>query len=182
MKENARKVLGWMNHPLAIYFKKWKYDMADAQKKLDGLSKQDIIDKIVQDENLIGSKESTLARMDNSIDNLAIQRENLLGHFIRGQKLALALFNNNYRKSIGRAFIRWKQQGAEAEAMQLVEQLERTNGMIGDLGKHIARLEATNKGLLNENEELRTAALDGIEIAKVVQELTKERESLSNDL
>ncbi len=33
-----------------------------------------------------------------------------------------------------------------------------------------------------ENEELRQAALDGIEIAKAVQELTKEREQLSVDL
>lgn len=29
-RENARRVLNWMRHPLAIYFKKWKYDMADA--------------------------------------------------------------------------------------------------------------------------------------------------------
>ena len=33
-----------------------------------------------------------------------------------------------------------------------------------------------------ENEELRSAALDGIEIAKAVQDLTKEREQLSTDL
>jgi len=50
-----------------------------------------------------------------------------LGHFIRGQKLALALCNSNYKRSIGRAFLRWKQSHIEQEAMQLVEQLERTN-------------------------------------------------------
>lgn len=54
--------------------------------------------------------------------------------------------------------------------------------MIGDLGKHVDKLQGINKGMLGENEELRQAALDGIEIAKVVQELTKERESLSQDL
>jgi len=27
---NARRVLNWMRHPLAIAFKKWKYDLADA--------------------------------------------------------------------------------------------------------------------------------------------------------
>lgn len=25
-KENAKRVFNWMRHPLAIYFKKWKYD------------------------------------------------------------------------------------------------------------------------------------------------------------
>jgi hypothetical protein len=48
--------------------------------------------------------------------------------------------------------------------------------MIGELGGHVSKLEGINKNLLVENEELRSAALDGIEIAKAVQDLTKERE------
>ena len=40
-------------------------------KKLEGISKQDLIDKIISDENLIGSTESRLDRMGNSIDTLA---------------------------------------------------------------------------------------------------------------
>lgn len=47
---------------------------------------------------------------------------------------------------------------------------------------HSNKLESINKQLHIENEELRQAALDGIEIAKAVQELTKEREQLSADL
>ena len=58
----------------------------------------------------------------------------------------------------------------------------RTNQMINDLLGHVGKLEGINKNLLGENEELRQAALDGIEIAKAVQELTKEREQLSVDL
>lgn len=63
--------------------------------------------------------------------------------------------------------------------MKLIEQLERSNQMITELSAHVGKLESINRNLLTENEELRQAALDGIEIAKVVQELTKERESLS---
>ena len=47
---------------------------------------------------------------------------------------------------------------------------------------HVDRLEGIQRNLANENEELRQAALDGIEIAKAVQELTRERETLSQDL
>ena len=54
--------------------------------------------------------------------------------------------------------------------------------MIGELKNHVNKLEGINKNLLVENEELRSAALDGIEIAKAVQDLTKEREKLSKDL
>lgn len=181
-RENSKRVLNWMRHPLAIYFKKWKYDMADAMKKLDGLSKQDIIDKIIQDENLLGSKKSKLDRMDLTVDNLAIQREQLLGHFIRGQKLALALIHSNYRRTVARAIIRWKQFCGECETMSLVEQLDRTSGMIGDIGQHVKKLEGMNVSLQHENEDLRLAAVDGIEIAKVVQEMTKQREDLSHEL
>lgn len=54
--------------------------------------------------------------------------------------------------------------------------------MIGELKNHVNKLDGINKNLLVENEELRSAALDGIEIAKAVQDLTKEREKLSKDL
>ena len=54
--------------------------------------------------------------------------------------------------------------------------------MIADLMQHVNKLENINRGVVAENEELRQAALDGIEIAKAVQELTKEREQLSVDL
>ncbi len=111
-----------------------------------------------------------------------IQRDNLLQHFISGQKLALALGKNNYHKTIQRAFFRWKKETKSFEQERLMEQLERTNQMINDLMSHVNRLDDINKNLLGENEELRQAALDGIEIAKAVQDLTREREQLSVDL
>jgi len=120
--------------------------------------------------------------MDDAIDHLAVQRETLLGHYMRGQKLAVALFRNNYLKTMMRAFLRWKRANQEFETRELMEQLDRTNQMISELGCHVGRLGDINRNLLGENEELRQTALDGIEIAKVVQELTKERESLSQDL
>lgn len=67
-----------------------------------------MIDKIVADENLIGSSKSRIQRMDQAIDHLNIQRDNLLEHFIKGQRLALAKINNNYLATIFRGFARWK--------------------------------------------------------------------------
>jgi hypothetical protein len=40
--------------------------------------------------------------------------------------------------------------------------------MISDLMNHVNKLENINRSLHGENEELRQAALDGIEIAKAV--------------
>ena len=64
--------------------------------------------------------------------------------------------------------MRWKRHNSEQDSMKLIEQLESTNGMMGALGAHVGKLESINKGLLGENEELRQAALDGIEISNVV--------------
>jgi hypothetical protein len=67
-----------LNNPVAIYFKKWKYDKADTEKILSKLSKRQLIDKIIADENLIGSSKSRIQRMDQAIEHLNIQRDNLL--------------------------------------------------------------------------------------------------------
>ena len=40
IKLRAKQVINWMSNPLSYYFRKWKYDMADSEDKLKGLSKQ----------------------------------------------------------------------------------------------------------------------------------------------
>lgn len=116
-----------MRHPCARLFYRWKYENVDAQKRLKHLTKQQLIDKIIADENLIGATEARLSRMDDAIDHLAVQRETLLGHYMRGQKLAVALMRNNYLKTMMRAFMRWKRVNQEFETRELMEQLDRTN-------------------------------------------------------
>ncbi len=121
IRRTCQYVFNHLKHPLAGWFQRWKYDAYDSQKQMMTLTKQQLVDKIVADENLIGSTESRLQRMDEMIDQLAIQRENLLGHYIRGQKLAIALCKNNYLKTMFRAFLRWKRHSQEYENMRLIE-------------------------------------------------------------
>jgi hypothetical protein len=93
--------------------------------------------------------------MDENIENLGIQRDSLLQHYIAGQRLALALGKNNMRRSLFRSFIRWKKETRDFEQHHLLQQLERTNQMIQDMMSHVQRLEGIHLGLINENEELR---------------------------
>lgn len=46
----------------------------------------------------------------------------------------------------------------------------------------LKNLQLENDSLEEENEEMRLAAMEGIEMAKTVNELNKERDSLSVDL
>lgn len=84
IRQRMRYCLNNLRHPLHGYFNKWKYDLHDAKKKYDDVKKEDLIEKILADEQIIGSTESKLGRMDDAIENLALQREHLLGNFIRG--------------------------------------------------------------------------------------------------
>merc|ERR1711907_428423 len=103
------------------------------EKVLDRLSKKQLIDKIVADENLIGSSKSRIQRMDQAIDHLNIQRDNLLEHLIKGQKLALAKVSNMATITVYKAFSRWKKWTAEVEQALLADELNRTNQMISEL-------------------------------------------------
>ena len=59
--------------------------------------------------------------MDQAIDHLNIQRENLLEHFIKGQRLALAKLNNNYLVTVFRSFARWKRFVMQGEQGELAD-------------------------------------------------------------
>jgi len=181
-KQWSRYCLNAMNHPLHWAFRRWKLSEEDARSRLRGVLKKDLVKKIIDDEIALGSAQHRLERMDEAIENLGIQRDSLLQHYIAGQKLALALGRNNHLRTMFRAFIKWKKETRDHEQLLLLQQLERTNGMIQDLMAHVSRLEGIHSNLVAENEELRQAALDGIEIAKAVQDLTRERETLSQDL
>lgn len=73
-----------MNHPLHWAFRKWKLSEEDARQKLKHVLKKDLIKKIIDDELAIGSAQHRLDRMDETIENLGIQRDSLLQHYIAG--------------------------------------------------------------------------------------------------
>ena len=67
---------------------------------------------------------------DAVIKHLSTQRDELLAHYIRGQKLALSICHDNHRKGKGKYFSRWKgllkdagKKEAKAEVMQQVQVL-----------------------------------------------------------
>jgi hypothetical protein len=119
-----------MNHPLHWAFRKWKLSEEDAREKLKTVLKKDLVKKIIDDELAIGSAQHRLERMDEQIENLGIQRDSLLQHYIAGQRLALALGKNNHMRTLFRAFIKWKKETRDYEQFLLMQQLERTNLMI----------------------------------------------------
>ena len=178
----CKLTLQHVNSDVAWAFRTWKYQHEDARRALKGLTKNQLVDRCIADENLLGTLNSKLARKKENIELMTQERDHLLNHFASGQKMAFTLAKNNEVQTRVKAFGRWKKKTNDLRMNDLDEQIEKTNAIIRDLSEHLAQAEARNKNLLLENEELRQASLDGIEIAKAVQELTKEREQLSVDL
>lgn len=122
------------------------------------------------------------AESDGILKHLSAQRDELLQHFIRGQKLALALCCDNLKKDKGQAFNLWKslckgnkQKAAQLQVMDAVERLT-------SIKDKVREIEQENITLANENDELRTFSMDGFKIAQNISSLSAEREKLTIDL
>jgi hypothetical protein len=105
------------------------------------------------------------AESDAVLKHLSLQRDELLEHYVRAQKLGLALCQNNHTKGKGKFFKVWQncKQAVErdekqAEVIEAVEELT--------VIKEKARgIEKENSTLATENEELRQFSMDGFKIA-----------------
>lgn len=80
------------------------------------------------------------------------------------------------------AFHRWKHAVHDMEVMYLTTHVKQQTALLEKMKERYTSLEGENNALIEDNEQLRQASMDGIEIAKAVQELTKQREQLSVDL
>ena len=124
------------------------------------------------------------AEAENSaiINHLNIQRDELLEHYVRSQKLGLALLKDNQRRSRGLAFDVWKEFTKVARKSDGQGHVADSIAAITAVKQRMAQLEAENAALATENDELRQFSMDGFQIAKNVQSLSNEREKLSVDL
>lgn len=83
-REWAQYTTNALNHPLHWFFRKWKMQEHYDKQRLKNVTKKELVDKIIADELAIGSAQSRIERMDENIENLSIQRDNLLQHYISG--------------------------------------------------------------------------------------------------
>ena len=105
------------------------------------------------------------AENDTVLKHLSLQRDELLEHYVRAQKLGLALCSNNLTKAKGKRFNVWRsllkdnnRDESSNEVMSAVEELT--------IMKEKARgIERENDTLAKENEELRQFSMDGFKIA-----------------
>jgi predicted RNase H-like nuclease (RuvC/YqgF family) len=113
---------------------------------------------------------------------MEIQRDELVENYIKSQRLAVALGRDGKERAQHKAVknLGDHSHGKKKTNLELI--LSRNLNLISSLKDRIKDFEHDNDNLAGENEELRQFSLDGYQIAKNVQSLSSERETLSVDL
>jgi len=89
-------------------FDKWKRGDVNFAAKLDTYDYEELQEMNVKQSKALDKLADAEAENSAIINHLNIQRDELLEHYVRSQKLGLALLKDNHRKSRGLAFDIWK--------------------------------------------------------------------------
>lgn len=73
-----------MNSDTWWAFKRWKHQHEDDRKALKALSKNQLVKKCIDDEQLLGSLESQIDQKDKEINEKLDKRDGLLNNFAAG--------------------------------------------------------------------------------------------------
>ena len=163
-------------------FDKWKNGDLNNVSHLNRMDYNRLQLKNVDQSNGLDKLAEREAGNSAIINNLNTQRDELLTHYVRAQKLALGLLKDNLRRERGLAFDIWKQHAKHSRKQDGTAFVNDSVVNITEIKSKINELEAANATMANENHELRQFSMDGFHIAKNVQALHSERETLSVDL
>lgn len=108
------------------------------------------------------------AKADYDLKDYSLQRDELLEHYIRGQRLALSACHERLLSGKKKAFRTWAhilKVASRGEGQQQVMEVVDKLTAIKDKKREI---EKENQELAQENEELRKFSMDGYKIAESV--------------
>jgi len=149
-------------------FDKWKNGDLNNVSHLNRMDYNRLQLKNVDQSNGLDKLAEREAGNSAIINNLNTQRDELLTHYVRAQKLALGLLKDNLRRERGLAFDIWKQHAKHSRKQDGTAFVNDSVVNITEIKSKINELEAANATLANENHELRQFSMDGFHIAKNV--------------
>lgn len=172
----------WVKADMQEAFHKWRLGDSKRAKAFDVKPLKYLQAHNLKQTNELLSLANREAKADYDLKDYSLQRDELLEHYIRGQRLALAACHERLLSGKKKAFATWasilkaaRRAEGQLKVMEVVDQLT----AIKDKKREI---EKENQELAQENEELRRFSMDGYKIAESVNQLSAEREKLTIDL
>ena len=111
-------------------------------------------------------------QQDDYLSDLNAQKAALFNRCLSGRKLGFNLTREKYDEARQKAFHKWKQILHDEDVFHITLNIKQKTVLLEKKKEQYQTLEEENNELVEDNEQLRQASLDGIEIAKAVQELT----------
>lgn len=168
--------------PLQSAFLKWKQYRINSQLPLEMMNKAQLVQICMDNERNVNIQRNHMNDQDAYLSDLTLQKIALFNRCLSGRKLGLTLPREKFDNAKQKAFHRWKHIVHDREIFYLTRHVKQQTALLEKMKDQYHSLEEESNNLIEDNEQLRQASLDGIEIAKAVQELTKQREQLSVDL
>lgn len=143
-------------------FNKWKYHFTDRDIKLDQYAYNDIQDIAISTNNYVNNAIKELDTQESAIQELNAQNKILVDNTISGQKLALTICSDNWKKKVASSFQKWQAFNKRSQLEEKEYLLKSNMEIIVNLKLKIKELDLDNQDLVSENEQLRKTSMDGI--------------------
>lgn len=98
----------YMKADLQQAFNKWRQSDTLRAASLNKIPRKELMAWNIKQTTEMIRLANKEAESDNTLKHLALQRDELLEHYIRGQKLSLSACRNKHLKGLGIAISRWK--------------------------------------------------------------------------
>lgn len=164
---------------LSYAFNRWKFTKKDQLQGVDiarlahkGGQQKEHIDELIKLER----DATEYAR------KLEIQRDELVGHYMGGQKMVMTLYKSNTEQRAQKAFREMADHAHRQKRNNFELVLQRNIALIDSLKQRISQAENENMRQAAENQELRQFSLDGYQIARSVDQLNADRATLQMNL
>lgn len=123
----------------------------------------------MNNERNINIQKNHMDQQDSYLQDLNAQKLALFNRCLSGRKLGLTLSREKFDEAKLKAFHKWKHLLHEEDIFHTTINIKQKTVLLEKKKEQYQALGDENNELVEDNEQLRQASLDGIEIAKAVQ-------------
>jgi len=187
LRNNIRTSAKFIIRNLANKEKAWAWNKLKNLRRAAGrmykrMPRADLIKRIVNSNKKVNLLNQEREVLEKSINNKQKKNDGMAKVYWKGIHLAAAVLEKYLKKLMEDAMRKWKLITQQLRIKDLNNILEMKAESFVKLRRIGVSLADRHNELLLENEELHRVSMNGIEIATVIQEITREREQLSLDL
>ena len=183
VKRLARRMMTFRkNGEMLGAFLKWKKGLPLVRNSLANYTRVGLISLIAKMDHDIKTLESLLESQNEKLRFMQAYGSLLEQHTRRGRNQSISVLSASIQNPMSKALSRWTAHVTSTKITELKSTIVELDDELHLMHLRYEEMEKDYKQVFVENNELRQATLDGLEIADAIEALSREREKLSVDL